>query len=95
MSTVVEILTRLRAGQKWLVDIERELYQMPDAGVGSDLERKFVRGLHEWADLDDELRSVHHYPGCVWKLGRCLGGAPVKCVKCAEVVPAQIGLGSA
>ena len=84
---------RLRAGQRWLVDTYAELYRLPNAGIGTALEAKFVIGLHWWADLDDRLRSVHGYQDCARGTGsQCLDGSPVVCQRCAQGDPVQLGM---
>lgn len=86
---VTAILERLRRGQRWLAKTYDDLYRLPDAGYGSERERQFNRGIHEWGRLEIALRDVHGYTGCcIWGPGgRCLENSPLICDHCGEIEP--------
>ena len=77
-SAAQHYVDRLASGAAWLEACEAKL----DAGETEAMVDAFVRNLHLWADLDEELRRiVPEYRGC--PIGGCKETAAVRCLHCA------------
>lgn len=71
---------RLIQGVTWLETCWRRVNDEP---YNERLEEAFIKNLHRWADLDEELRRVYpEFRGC--PVGRCSETGPVRCLHCAE-----------
>jgi len=82
---VQAILDRLQRGSLWLVETHAKLLSLPDGGVGTDMERLYLRGLDRWDSYDKALRTLFGFQGCVCGQGqRCPDDAPVLCRGCSE-----------
>ena len=69
---------RLRSGIAWLEACQEKL----DARGTQAMNDAFVRNLHLWGDIDEELRRViPEFRGC--PIGGCSEQAPVRCLHCA------------
>ena len=80
---VLAILDRLQRGQDWLTQTHRKLLAMPDLGIGSDMEQRFLAGLDLFDDLDHKLRAEWGFRGCIQGQGQqCPSEAPVRCRGC-------------
>ena len=82
---VQALLTRLRAGQSWLIDTGRKLMKMDDLGFGSALESQYLEGVQVWDDLERELRDLHEYQSCIHaSSGKCPARVVVVCRACSS-----------
>ena len=77
------IFARLRKGQPWLTQEYDALLALPDLGLGSQREAKWLEMLDVWDSLDQILRTVYGFKSCPM-IGVCLADAPVVCRKCAR-----------
>ena len=95
------LLDRLRAGTVWLNSTDGTLDREPNVGLiittaptptGSrsaikhtKLSAQFVTGFDAWHRLEDVLRQVLHYKGCVLAdAGLCAVDSVVQCQECRE-----------
>lgn len=87
------LLERLRKGQAALIKLRSELWLMPQSGMGSEKEQKYLDGVDLWVKLEKDLREGHLYKGCVMEAGHCDPAAVVKCVWCAvdDMAPKREG----
>lgn len=91
--TQTEILEMLKSHQNILIKFDNKLHQMPDVGIGTDLECEFIESLHDWADLDESVRNIFGFKGCIWGPDqKCNPESPVVCVDCADTGPVQVQL---
>ena len=80
----IRLIDRFVAGQTWLWVVREALDAQSDAGVGSQIERRYVVGLLQLVDLERLLRFVYEYAGCArGELGPCDRLAVVRCEACA------------
>ena len=77
------IIARLRKGQPWLCSEYNALMALPDLGLGSPREAKWLEWLDVWDSLDQILRFVYGFTHCP-QIGVCLADAPVVCRACAR-----------
>ena len=78
-SAAQHYVDRLVSGAAWLEACEAKL----DAAETEAMAEAYVRNLHLWADLDEELRRiVPEYRGC--PIGGCKEKAAVRCLHCAS-----------
>jgi len=80
------LLNRLRSGQQWLDEILGEVDAMPNAGLGTPLNNRFVYGLDMWLRLEGALRSALNYDGCIHAALKktCPGGTAAPYSACME-----------
>lgn len=93
-SSKLTILSRLRAGQRWLTNQHR-LWLGDDSAAASDEE--FSRALAAWDALERVFRCTG-YTGCIWGADKhCSEDGPVVCDGCVkepiEEPPEQLALG--
>ena len=74
-------IARLRKGQDWLIQEYDALMDMPDLGLGSRREAKFLEALDLWDNLDQMLRFIYGFKSCPM-IGVCRRDAPVVCRAC-------------
>ena len=79
-SAVQHYTDRLTSGIAWLETCQEKL----DAAETEAMNDAFVRNLHLWADIDEELRRIiPEFRGC--PIGGCSEKAPVRCLHCAAL----------
>ena len=79
------VLEQMREKQKWLADAHRHLMALPEVGRRTPLEAQFLAAIHEWDTMDEQLRRISLFEGCVWGPGRrCLDESPITCRGCAH-----------
>jgi len=80
-SAVQHYTDRLTSGIAWLETCQEKL----DAAETEAMNDAFVRNLHLWADIDEELRRIiPEFRGC--PIGGCSSEkAPVRCLHCAAL----------
>ena len=93
------LLNRLTAGIDWLNVTSGALHEQPNVGLGAittsgttthipstRLNDQLVSGLDRWHRLEDVLREVLHYDGCVRGAGETCGvDSVVRCRACVGV----------
>ena len=79
-SAVQHYTDRLTSGIAWLETCQEKL----DVAETEAMNDAFVRNLHLWADIDEELRRIiPEFRGC--PIGGCSEKAPVRCLHCAAL----------
>ena len=80
------LLARLTKGHAWLIQAWAALNAMPNQGLRTPQEARFLEGLDRWDGLDKMLRET--YPKYVWcvcgRYGRCPEASPAACRGCAQ-----------
>jgi hypothetical protein len=70
------VLNRLQKGSGWL---------QQQAQHNRDDNNLFMERFHTWAGLEEVLRAVHGYVGCIFGEGkRCPEDSPVTCSSCIQ-----------
>ena len=79
------LLARLTKGHKWLIQAWAALNAMPNQGLRTPQEARFLEGLDRWDGLDKMLREVYPlYTYCVCgRFERCPEASPIRCRGCA------------
>ena len=77
------IIARLRKGQSWLTTEYDALLAMPEGGLGSPQEARFLDALDLWCHLEEMLRFVYGFTRCPM-VGVCRRDAPVVCRACGS-----------
>lgn len=75
------LVNRLRKGHQWLMtEYQKQMDDAPDAATTG----LFGKALATWGELEQTLRVVHSYEGCIFGEGqRCPDNAPMVCDTCA------------
>ena len=76
------LMSRLQKGQGVLVAMHAALDAMPDMGVDSPLEAKYVKAIGFWVDMEATQRFVTGEKGCIVGFA-CDPRSPVLCESCA------------
>ena len=84
------IIGRLRKGQSWLTAENDALLALPDIGLGSPQETRFLEALDLWDNLDQLLRSIYGFTRCPM-VGVCQRDAPVICRACGAAASPTSG----
>jgi hypothetical protein len=81
------LIGRFFEGQRWLQKTNEELNAMPDAGVGSDLERRYIAAIDLILKVENTMRYVYQHKGCARGAhGLCADDAIVRCMSCVRVI---------
>ncbi|MEX2599300.1 MAG: hypothetical protein WD533_06555 [Dehalococcoidia bacterium] len=80
------LIDRLKGGQSWLDATSDGFLNMPELGVGSELEARYRRAFDLWPGLEAELRLLFpEYTDCIHGLGKtCWEHSTVRCSACAR-----------
>lgn len=73
------LLQRLAVGQEWLLDAWRLVRELP----GAPQELGLLAGIARWCELEELVRFVYGFEGCVIGDAGCAADAPVRCRACS------------
>ena len=80
--SVERLLSRLRNGHTWLTEVHLQLLEEREVYEG--LEDRFLEAFDSWDAMDQMLRELYSYQGCVVGPGqRCPDESPVSCRACS------------
>ena len=84
-STRDQLLMRLRTGHDWIAESAAMLSDAPNHGEGTDRLLRTMRWSQVWLLLEQHLRDVYRFEGCVLDGHPCTSRRGLFCTHCKKI----------